>query len=119
MAKPEWGKKRTCQSCGAKYYDLKKETPTCPKCKTVFQAETPQRGRRGRAAVEAPKVVPLPVPAAAAVTEEASDIADDDIEVDTLDGDDESLPEDTSDLVDDDEDVSDVIVPVETERDDG
>jgi hypothetical protein len=117
VAKPEWGKKRTCQSCGAKYYDLQQEIPTCPKCETVFQAETPQRGRRSRAAVEAPKVVPLP--AAAAVTEEASDIADDDIEVDALDDDDVSLPEDTSDLVDDDEDVSDVIVPVETERDDG
>jgi uncharacterized protein (TIGR02300 family) len=119
VAKPEWGKKRTCQSCGAKYYDLQKETPTCPKCETVFQVETPQRGRRSRAAVETPKVVPLPVPAAAAMTEEVSDIADDDIEVDTLDGDDESLPEDTSDLVDDDEDVSDVIVPVENEGDDG
>ena len=119
MAKPEWGKKRTCQSCGAKYYDLKKEPPTCPKCETVFQAETPQRGRRSRTPVEAPKVVPLPVPAAAAITAEVSDIADDDIEVDALDGDDESLPEDTSDLVDDDDDVSDVIVPVETERDDG
>jgi uncharacterized protein (TIGR02300 family) len=119
VAKPEWGKKRTCQSCGAKYYDLQKEPPTCPKCETVFQAETPQRGRRSRATVEAPKVVPLPVTAAAAVTTEVSDITDDDIEVDVLDGDDASLPEDTSDLVDDNEDVSDVIVPVETERDDG
>jgi hypothetical protein len=49
---------------------------------------------------------------------EVSDIADDDIEVDALDDDDEPLPEDTSDLVDDDEDVSDVVAPVETERDD-
>jgi hypothetical protein len=84
----------------------------------VFQAETPQRGRRSRAAAEAPKVVPLPV-AAAAVLAEVPDIADDDIEVDALDGDDESLPEDSSDLVDDDNEVSDVIVPVETGRDDG
>ena len=118
MAKPEWGKKRTCQNCGAKYYDLKKEPPTCPKCETVFQAETPQRGRRSRAAAETPKVVPLPI-ASAAVVAEVPDIADGDIEVDALDGDDESLPEDTSDLVDNDDDVSDVIVPVETERDDG
>ena len=118
MAKPEWGKKRTCQNCGAKYYDLKKEPPTCPKCETVFQAETPQRGRRSRAAAETPKVVPLPIASAADVAE-VPDIADGDIEIAALDGDDESLPEDTSDLVDDDDDVSDVIVPVETERDDG
>ena len=119
MAKPKWGKKRTCQSCGAKYYDLKKEPPTCPKCETVFQAEAPQRGRRSRVAAKAPKIVPLPAAAAAAVVAEVPDIADDEIEVDALDGDDEALPEDTSDLVDDDDGVSDVIVPAENERDDG
>ncbi len=26
MAKSEWGEKRTCQSCGAPFYDLKKKT---------------------------------------------------------------------------------------------
>ncbi|MEC9186203.1 MAG: TIGR02300 family protein, partial [Pseudomonadota bacterium] len=55
MAKPEWGKKRTCQNCGAKYYDLQKDPPTCPKCDTVFQVEQTTRGRRSRATAEAPK----------------------------------------------------------------
>ncbi len=108
MAKPEWGKKRTCQSCAAKYYDLQKDPAICPKCGTVFQAETPQRGRRSRAA-EAPKAIP----AAAAIiptSEDDIDGLDDDVLDD--DDDDESLPEDTSDLGDDDDvgvviDVSD------------
>ena len=30
MAKPEWGRKRTCQVCGKKYYDLNKSPIICP-----------------------------------------------------------------------------------------
>ena len=112
MAKPEWGKKRTCQNCGAKYYDMLKEPPTCPKCETVFHKETNQRGRRSRSTADAPKAIPT---AAAAV--KSAELEVDDIDEETLEGD-ESLPEDTSDLVGgDDEDVSDVIENVETSRD--
>ena len=32
MVKPEWGLKRTCQSCGARFYDLNHEQIVCPKC---------------------------------------------------------------------------------------
>ena len=115
MAKPEWGKKRTCQNCGAKYYDMLKEPPTCPKCETVFQQETSQRGQRGRRSritTDAPKAIPT---AAAAVRSTEMEV--DDIDEETLE-DDEPMPEDTSDLVGgDDEDVSDVIENVETDRD--
>ncbi|MEE8622478.1 MAG: TIGR02300 family protein, partial [Alphaproteobacteria bacterium] len=34
MAKPEWGTKRTCPHCGARFYDLRRETIVCPKCDT-------------------------------------------------------------------------------------
>jgi hypothetical protein len=37
MAELSWGTKRTCQSCGTRFYDLKKITPTCYKCGTVFE----------------------------------------------------------------------------------
>ena len=111
MAKPEWGKKRTCQNCGAKYYDMLMEPPTCPKCETVFQQETNQRGRRSRSTAGTPKAIPT---AAAAV--DSTELEVDDIEEETL-KDDESLPEDTSDLVGDNDDVSDVIENVETDRD--
>ncbi|MBP6985500.1 MAG: FYDLN acid domain-containing protein [Alphaproteobacteria bacterium] len=36
MAKPEWGIKRTCQSCDAFFYDMKKNPITCPKCLSVY-----------------------------------------------------------------------------------
>ncbi|MGB0671459.1 MAG: TIGR02300 family protein, partial [Rhodospirillales bacterium] len=32
MAKPEWGTKRACQSCGARFYDLGRNPIVCPKC---------------------------------------------------------------------------------------
>ena len=51
MVKLEWGTKRTCLSCGARFYDLQKVPPTCPKCGTVFEMQTVSRGRRGKAAI--------------------------------------------------------------------
>ncbi|MGU3361896.1 TIGR02300 family protein [Methylobacterium sp. M6A4_1b] len=37
MARPELGLKRQCMSCGAKFYDLDNDPPTCPKCGTIYQ----------------------------------------------------------------------------------
>ncbi len=51
MVKLEWGIKRTCLGCGARFYDLQKTPPVCPKCETVFEIQTVTRGRRGKAAV--------------------------------------------------------------------
>jgi uncharacterized protein (TIGR02300 family) len=53
LAKPEWGTKRLCQSCGAKFYDLMRTPITCPKCAAVFHVETETRRR--------PKPAPEPV----------------------------------------------------------
>ena len=36
MAKVEWGKKRKCLNCNAKFYDLNKNPIVCPICNTVF-----------------------------------------------------------------------------------
>jgi uncharacterized protein (TIGR02300 family) len=37
VAKPELGTKRLCAGCSAKFYDLNKTPPVCPKCGTVFE----------------------------------------------------------------------------------
>ena len=50
MSKAEWGSKRVCPSCSARYYDMKKNPPVCPSCGTVFDPENVMRSRRGRAA---------------------------------------------------------------------
>jgi uncharacterized protein (TIGR02300 family) len=49
MAKPEWGVKRQCANCGARFYDLNMDPAACPECGTVFAIETLVRGRGKRA----------------------------------------------------------------------
>ena len=49
MAKPEWGKKRTCQVCGKKYYDLNKLPIICPCPEAVeFDPNHYLRTRKGK-----------------------------------------------------------------------
>ncbi len=49
MAKAEWGTKRQCPSCGAKFYDLNKSHPiTCPKCGHTFEADVLLKPRRAK-----------------------------------------------------------------------
>lgn len=48
MVKPEWGIKRLCQSCGARYYDFQKTPIVCPSCGTTFDSEAVLKSRRAR-----------------------------------------------------------------------
>ena len=97
MAKPEWGLKRICLSCGAKFYDMQRSSIVCPSCEAVFDPEAATKLKRGRSGpVEEKAKKP------AAETEVEIDSDDDNL----LDNDDDVL-EDTSDL-DDDEPVATV-----------
>ena len=49
MAKAELGLKRTCLSCGMRYYDFNRAPIICPGCQTEFDPELVVRSRRGRA----------------------------------------------------------------------
>ena len=89
MAKTEWGLKRICPNCRARYYDMKKNPPVCPSCGKVFDPESQTRTRRGRAAPKAvveavvPEVVIEDIPAADgeeaedAVIEDAEELGED------------------------------------------
>ena len=48
MAKPEWGRKRICPSCGTKYYDLNNSPIKCPSCGSVFDPDLYLRSRKGK-----------------------------------------------------------------------
>jgi len=48
MAKPEWGKKRICPSCGTKYYDFKNSPIICPSCGAEFDPDAYLRSRKGK-----------------------------------------------------------------------
>ncbi|MEQ8604885.1 MAG: TIGR02300 family protein [Marivibrio sp.] len=93
MAKPEWGFKRTCLSCGAKFYDMKKDPIVCPKCEAVFDPDAATKLKRSRQAPEEKAAKPK---------KEVEAVEDDTLEND--EDDDDSVLEDTSDL-DDDPDV--------------
>lgn len=49
MAKADLGLKRTCLSCGMRYYDFNRTPIVCPGCQTEFDPEAVIRSRRGRA----------------------------------------------------------------------
>ena len=129
MAKPEWGTKRICPSCGARYYDLQKDPPVCPSCGTTFDPEALLKSRRARPApVE--EVVKKDVPEseddeeAAEAGEAELEEVDDEAAVDDLEEDadepvqeeeeDDVLLEDASELGDED-DMGEV---VDVENDD-
>ena len=48
MAKPEWGRKRICPSCGTKYYDFKNSPITCPSCGAKFDPDLYLKSRKGK-----------------------------------------------------------------------
>jgi uncharacterized protein (TIGR02300 family) len=108
VSKPEWGTKRTCQSCGAHFYDLRKDTIICPKCGATYDPEAVLKSRRGRM-VE--KLTPVK-----AVEPEVPEI-EEDTEAEDLGTDEEEVIEDTSELGEDEEDMSEVIEGVEDEKD--
>jgi uncharacterized protein (TIGR02300 family) len=119
LAKPEWGTKRICQSCGARFYDFGRSPITCPACGAVFDLEILNRTRRVRPGARAAVVATEGIAAAEtdlgpeAELEEAEDEAEAEedeavIEADDEAEEDDSLIEDASELGDD-EDMSDVI----------
>jgi uncharacterized protein (TIGR02300 family) len=123
-AKKDLGTKLSCQSCGAKFYDLKKKTPVCPKCDTEFVAVKPRTRRASIKAAAEPEKAPEPAPAAAAEkpanddapkTEEDA-ISEVEVEVEDDDEEDNSLMEDTSDIGGDEEDVAGVIDGIDTAK---
>ena len=124
MAKPEWGTKRFCQNCGARFYDMRRDQPTCPKCGTPFTPRAVVRPRRNApvaavskspavAVVEDDLAPGVEVPAFEddAVEEVADDEFDDDAAVEPLkaDAEEDALLEDASELGVDDDDMSEVL----------
>ena len=92
MANPDWGTKRMCLSCGAKFYDFKHSPITCPSCGARFKDQDfnkPRRGSPGNAKAVAAAVKP-PEPANKKNVADAEPAADDAISKDSdkeVDGD--------------------------------
>ena len=112
MAKPEWGNKRICPSCGTRYYDLMRENVICPKCSTPYDPEAFLKARRARPVAPVEKEL-------APVGEDAEVVEDEEEAVPLAAGDDEEeeeLIEDASELGEDEDDMAEVIDNVEEEE---
>ena len=122
LAKPEWGTKRACDKCSARFYDLNRSPALCPQCGTQ-QANKPStktaaaKAPPPKALDREPKAFDEEAPAPDEVGDD--DVDDVDVEVDddddgddTADGDGE-LIEDTSNLIDDADDVAEGLINVE------
>ena len=119
MAKPEWGTKRICPSCGTRYYDLLREQVICPKCGTPYDPEAFLKARRSRPAM-APEKELVPVGDDTDADAEGLEAVEDEEEAVPLASDDdeeeEEIIEDASELGEDEDDMAEVIDNVEEEE---
>src|SRR5690606_16674265 len=72
--RPELGTKRTCQHCGARFYDLGRDPIVCPKCGHEHTAEMFNRMRRARPAAEAAAIRPPKPDEVDVVIDDAEDL---------------------------------------------
>ena len=90
MAKAELGLKRTCLSCGMRFYDFNRTPIICPGCQTEFDPEAVIRSRRGRAVAKdspkATKQAEKPVMDDAVEMDEDNGKVEDQAEAETEDG---------------------------------
>ncbi len=104
MAKAEWGLKRTCLSCSAKFYDMARSPILCPKCGATFDPEVQLKARRAK----------VPPPKAAPVEEEV-DATEAEPAAEGKEEEEEAVMEDTSELGQDSDDVDEVVDPASGE----
>ena len=120
VAKPEWGQKRTCNSCGCRFYDMSRSPITCPKCGSTVEPDLPFKVRRGGSAAQAEAKAAAAqaktLEAAAIALEEDEDALD--AEADSADEDESGLIEDASDLGEDDDDMAEVMEHLDEEIED-
>jgi len=108
MAKPEWGAKHSCKSCGKVFYDMLRDPILCPGCGTKYVPE--KILKPAKAAPAAKAKVKAPVAVVSEDVAEASSLLLDDEEI--LKQVDADLPDD----VEEDDELAGVVVPpVESE----
>jgi uncharacterized protein (TIGR02300 family) len=116
LAKPEWGTKRICPSCGTRYYDLMREQGVCPKCSTPYDPEAFLKARRSRPVAPVEKEL---APVGEDVEVEEAEVVEDEEALPLAEGEEEEeeeLIEDASELGEDEDDMAEVIDNVEEEE---
>ncbi|MCO4744619.1 MAG: FYDLN acid domain-containing protein [Proteobacteria bacterium] len=91
LDKAKLGTRYVCFECGCRFYDLNREVPSCPDCKTD-QREAPAEDMRSLLSGRGrpiPKIEEEPAPAPAPEADGDDEDGDDDIEDDAAEEDDE------------------------------
>ena len=58
MAAKDYGNKHTCAKCGARFYDMRKPEPACPRCgANVTEPPIPAAERRRNRLAAVPKII--------------------------------------------------------------
>ena len=121
MPKSEWGKKHSCASCGALFYDMKKDPAHCPACGAKVDQKPLLKPRR----TPASKVATKPVAVSkqlknADLPDEIEDVVIDNEDVELDDDDvDISAENDETLIVDeemDDDDLPEVAEHIDTDN---
>ena len=111
MANSEWGKKHSCTSCNALFYDMKKDPAHCPACGAKVDQQPLLRPRRTPAAKRITK------PAEVSKELNNVDLPNEIEDVELNDEDVDISPDDDEDLiVDVDEDLGDNDLPEVSEH---
>lgn len=80
MPAKDLGSKHVCFKCAAKFYDLKKPDPVCPKCGAdQREASAKPEGRRSRLSA-VPKIVEPVEPVEKEESDDVEDVEDEEIE---------------------------------------
>ena len=97
------GQKHECSECGAKFYDLGKPDPDCPRCGAPVSGEAeepkPKSRKKRRAASPAKAAAAVAEPVDRSLGDGDEDLGNDDVE-----DIDEDLDEDLEEFEDEDED---------------
>ena len=106
MAKPEWGEKHRCSSCGKPFYDMKKSPIMCPACGAENVPERLLKPRRNVGTTPPTKKAAVKAATKPDTDDDDTDLKDDDdIDDDLVDPDTVDLPDD-----EDDDDLTGVVI---------
>ena len=117
VANPEWGTKRACDKCAARFYDLNRAPVVCPKCgthhvdKPLTKASAGAKTPQPEPPTAKPKVNDKAEQAVDATETDDDDDHEEEAEEEDIDtaSEDEELIEDVSDLAEDADDVADAV----------
>lgn len=104
MPKDEWGVKRICPTCSARFYDLRHDPMTCPNCNAVFSLESLTAVKARTLRPEKAKPEPVDIEDLPEIDADEAIEADDDLDDEILEDEEDSVDlDEIADVANDEE----------------